>query len=283
MDSAQIEAMLGKLADKLKANPGDTKGWVILARSYKALGRLAEAADAYAHGGELLDSEAVLLADYADVLLRLNGGNDDGKPGELIDRALKLNPDEPMALYLAGAAAENRHDYAGVVRFWERLMPQLEAGSEDAKNIGGALDEARKMLGISGVSSANPAPASVPAQLASKGAEAIGGEVAISGKIAAQAKPDDLLFIFARAEEGSRMPLAVMRRQVADLPLSFSLDDSMGLPGGKKISEFPSVVIEARVAKAGMAKSASGDLYGIVQGVKPGSKDVKVVIDQVQP
>jgi cytochrome c-type biogenesis protein CcmH len=232
----------------------------------------------------------MLLADYADVLIRLNGGRYDGKPGELIDRALKLNPDEPMALYLAGAAASDRQDYAAVVHFWERLMPQLEAGSEDARNIGGALDEARKMLGIGGppaaslARAANPGPAQAPADASTvSGPEAISGEVVLSGKLAAQAQPDDTLFIFARAEEGSRMPLAVMRKQVADLPLSFNLDDSMGLPGGKKISEFPSVVIEARVAKAGMAQSASGDLFGTLKGVKPGSKVIKLVIDQVQP
>ena len=290
MASAEIEEMLGKLASRLKENPQDTKGWIILARSYKALGRLAESAEAYSHGGELLDSESMLLADYADVLVRLNGGQYEGKPGELIDRALKMNPDEPMALYLAGAAGGNRQDYAAVVHFWERLMPQLEAGSDDALNIGGALDEARKMLGIGGAPAASmartAAPEAPPAaradQAAASAPEAISGEVVISGEVAAQTKPDDTLFIFARAGKGSRMPLAVMRLQVADLPFSFKLDDSMGLPGGQKISDMPTVVIEARVAKAGMAQSTSGDLFGVVEGVKPGSKDIKVVINQIQ-
>lgn len=113
--------------------------------------------------------------------------------------------------------------------------------------------------------------------------EAISGEVTLSGKIAAQATPDDVLFIFARAEEGSRMPLAVMRTRVAELPLAFRLDDSMALPGGKKISEFRAVSVEARVAKAGKAQSSSGDLFGTLRGVKPGSKGIKLVIDQVQP
>lgn len=291
MASAEIEDMLGKLASKLKANPEDTKGWIILARSYKALGRLQEAADAYSHGGELLDSESMLMADYADVLVRLNGGQYEGKPGELIDRALKLNPDEPMALYLAGAAASDRQDFESVVHFWERLMPQLEAGSVDAQNIGGALDEARKMLGIGGAPAAsmaraaNPdaAPAASAAPPSVAGPEAISGEVVISGKVAGQAKPDDTLFIFARAENGSRMPIAVLRQQVADLPLSFNLDDSLSLPGGQKISELPSVVIEARVAKAGTAQTSSGDLFGVVEAVKPGSKNIKLIINQVQP
>jgi len=79
------------------------------------------------------------------------------------------------------------------------------------------------------------------------------------------------------------MPLAVMRVRVSDLPLTFRFDDSMALPGGKKISEFKTVSIEARVAKAGMAQSSSGDLFGSIKSVKPGSQNVRVVIDQIQP
>lgn len=105
----------------------------------------------------------------------------------------------------------------------------------------------------------------------------------MSGKVAAQAQPDDLLFVFARAGEGSRMPLAVVRAKVTDLPLSFAFDDAMALPGGQKISDLPAITIEARVAKSGQAQSASGDLFGSVSGVKPGSQGIKVVIDQVQP
>ena len=117
---------------------------------------------------------------------------------------------------------------------------------------------------------------------AAAGRESIGGEVTISGKIAAQAQPDDLLFVFARADEGSRMPLAVLRLHVADLPFSFRLDDTLALPGGKKISEFATVSIEARIAKAGKAQTSAGDLFGSVKSVTPGSRGVKLVIDQVQ-
>lgn len=55
MNPQQIEEMLDKLVVKLKANPSDTKGWVILARSYKALGRYAESAEAYNNGHALVD------------------------------------------------------------------------------------------------------------------------------------------------------------------------------------------------------------------------------------
>ena len=272
MSAQQIDSMLVQLEEKLKANPDDLKGWVMLARSYKVLGRMADAAQAYSHGGALLDGDPVLLADYAEVLSQVNG-KFDGKPTELLAAALKIDPLEPQALFLSGAAASERKDFAAVADYWGRLLPQLEAGSEEAKSLGEAVDKARAIAEgkVAAPEPAAPAP------------EKVSGEVTLSGKVAAQAQPDDLLFVFARAGEGSRMPLAVVRAKVADLPLSFAFDDTMALPGGQKISDLPAITIEARVAKSGQAQSVSGDLFGSVKGVKPGSGAIKVVIDQVQP
>ena len=272
MNEQQIDSMLVQLEEKLKAKPDDHKGWVMLARSYKVLGRFAEAAEAYGHGMALVDTDPVLMADYAEVLVRVTG-KFDGKPTELIAAALKIDPHEPQALFLAGAAASERRDFAAVADYWGRLLPQLEAGSEEEKSLGDAVDKARAIV-EGKVGAAEPA-APTP--------ETVSGEVTLSGKVAAQAKPDDLLFIFARPNEGSRMPLAVLRAKVSDLPLQFTFDDSMALPGGQKISDLPTISIEARVAKAGKAQTSSGDLFGIVKGLKPGTRGVKVVIDQVQP
>ena len=267
----QIEEMLVKLEARLKTSPDDAKGWVMLARSYKALGRYPESVDAYRHAGALVDSDPALLADYAESLAQV-AGSLEGKPLELIARALKLDPDEPQSLFLAGAAANDRQDYAAVVEYWGRLLPLLDPASQDGQAIGAAVDKARASVAQG-----------KPAGKAAVSREAIGGEVTISGKIASQAKPDDVLFIFARADEGSRMPLAVLRLVVADLPFTFRLDDTMALPGGRKISELATLTIEARIAKAGKAQTSSGDLFGSVKGVTPGSQGVKLVIDQVQP
>ena len=267
----QIEEMLVKLEARLKTSPDDAKGWVMLARSYKALGRYAESAQAFGHAGALVDGDPALLADYAESLAQV-AGSLEGRPLELIARALKLNPDEPQSLFLAGAAAGERQDYAAVVDYWGRLLLQLDPASQDGQAVGAALDKARAI--VAQAKSGGKAAAST---------EAIAGEVTISGKIASLAKPDDLLFIFARADEGSRMPLAVLRLVVADLPFTFRLDDAMALPGGRKISEFATISVEARVAKAGRAQTSAGDLFGSVRGVKPGSQGVKLVIDQLQP
>jgi cytochrome c-type biogenesis protein CcmH len=271
----QIEGMVGKLAEKLKQNPDDANGWIMLARSYKVLGRYAEAAEAYSHASALVDKEAVLLADYAEMLAQANNGTLQGKPTELLARALKLDPNEPQALLLAGAAASDRRDFAAAADYWSRLLPQLEPGSEEAASLEGAIGKARELA-------AQSPRRDKPAKVATAGPN-ISGQVALSPKLAAQAKPDDVLFIFARAEDGQRMPLAVTRGTVADLPLTFRLDDSMALPGGKKLSEFKTVRIEARIAKAGKAQTSSGDLFGSLSGVKPGKQDIRLTIDQVQP
>ena len=272
----QIEGMLAGLVEKLKKNPDDSKGWVMLARSYKVLGRFPEAADAYGRAGALVDQDPTLLADYAEVLSQINGGNLQGKPTELIERALKLDANEPQALLLAGAAASDRQDFAAAAEHWSRLLAQLEPGSDDAKALESAVSKAREIAAAQtgdGKTARKPAAAS----------GAVSGEVTLSGKLAGQAKPDDVLFVFARAQEGPRMPLAATRATVADLPLSFRFDDSMALAGGKKLSDFATVSIEARIVKAGQAQSSSGDLFGTLTGVKPGSHKLRLLIDQVQP
>ena len=141
----QIESMLGKLVDKLKANPGDTQGWVMLARSYKVLGRYAESADAYGRGAALVDSDAALLADYAEVLARASGSLT-GKPAELVARALKLDADEPQALFLAGAAASDANDFAAVAQYWGRLLKQVDPASEEGKSLAAAVGKARAIV-----------------------------------------------------------------------------------------------------------------------------------------
>ena len=140
----EIDAMLGKLRARLKENPDNPQGWAMLARSYRVLGRFAEAAEAYGHAGALVDGDPALLADYAEALARA-GGSFAGKPEALIGRALKLDADAPHALFLAGLAARERKDFSAAVEHWGRLLRQLDPGSEEAHSIESALDNVRAM------------------------------------------------------------------------------------------------------------------------------------------
>jgi len=276
MSAQDIDVLLRRLVERLKARPDDTQGWVMLARSYKALGRFAESAEAFGHAEshlDQLDSEPSLLADYAETLAAASGGSFAGKPDELIARALKLSPDEPQALFIAGASANERRDFAAVADYWGRLLPQLDPGSEEARSLETAIGKAREMVAAQKGKSASPAPAG----------KSISGEVILSGKLAAQVRPEEPVFIFARPAGGSRMPLAVLRVRVADLPFRFVLDDSTAMPGGQRLSEAKEVILEARIAKAGMATPSSGDLFGVLEGTRVGRQDTRLVIDQVQP
>lgn len=145
MNPQEIDTLLQRLVERLQANPDDRAGWIMLARSYKVLGRFAEAADAFARAEPLPDGEAGLLADYAEALAQANGSFS-GKPAELIARALKIAPQEPQILFLAGMAANERQDFAAVADYWGRLLSTLDPQSEEARHLSAALEQVRQRL-----------------------------------------------------------------------------------------------------------------------------------------
>lgn len=139
----QIEDMVARLAARMEENPGNLQGWVMLARSYKAMGRYEESVRAFDKAGNLVDEDPRLLTDYAEALAFASGGSLRGRPGELIARALKLDPDHPEALVLAGTAAHERGDFAAAAAHWERLLKQLPPDSVDAQTLADSIAKAR--------------------------------------------------------------------------------------------------------------------------------------------
>lgn len=130
MSAEQIDAMVAKLAERVQANPDDLKGWLMLARSYKVLGRYAEAADAYGRAETAVEKDPDLLASYAETIAMANGKGLSGKPTELVAKALKIDPQHGHSLFLAGAAAMERGDAKQGIAYWEALLPQVEPGSD---------------------------------------------------------------------------------------------------------------------------------------------------------
>jgi cytochrome c-type biogenesis protein CcmH len=140
----QIEEMVAKLAARMEQNPdSDPKGWVMLARSYKAMGRYEESTRAFGKAEKLVNEDPNLLTDYAEALALSTGGSLRGRPSELIGRALKLDPAFPDALVLAGTAAYEREDFAAAAGYWERLLKQLPPDSEDALSLADSIKKAR--------------------------------------------------------------------------------------------------------------------------------------------
>ncbi len=273
MTAQQFETMVGRLAARMKENPEDTEGWMMLGRSYAVMGRFPESSEAYAKAAARSPKDAQLLADYADSLAMAQGRTLKGEPENILKRALAADPNNVKALVLAGTAAFDRGDKAAAVQLWERALVVVPAESQMAERLRAGIAEAR------GSNQLAQAPkAAKPAKAAAKGAR-VSGTVKLDPKLAGKVSPDDTVFIFARAAEGPRMPLAILRKQGRDLPLKFTLDDSMAMAPQMNLSAFPRVVIGARVSKSANASAQPGDLQGASAPITVGSERVNITID----
>jgi len=283
MSEEEIKDMAARLAARLEQNPDDAEGWGMLARTSAALGRYAEAARAYKRLTELIPGNAQLLADYADILAMAQGRRLTGEPLNIIQQALKADPKHPKALALAGTAAFEAKDYQGAVAYWERLRAELPPGSEGYQSVSGGIAEARALASGASPEQAMQAAAQASSQGAAPaaGAAKVAGQVTLSPALKDKVAPGDTLFVFARAASGPKMPLAILRFQAKDLPTTFTLDDSTAMNAAMKISNFPEVVVGARVSKSGNATPQAGDLEGLSGPVKVGSANLEVVIDRV--
>ena len=290
---ADVVAMVEKLAQRMQARPDDAKGWVMLGRSYAALQRFPDSGKAYARALALTPDDAQLLVDYADVLAAV-AQSAAGEPTKLVMRALQIEPGNLKALALAGSAAFERKDFAGAIAYWTQARAAAPPGSEFAQGLDSSLAEARAAA-RPGDAAAPPAatpalptaaaPAAAPADTAAETAANthLVGRVSLAPALAARVAADDTVFIYARAAEGPRMPLAIQRRKASELPISFTLDDSMAMAPEMKLSKFGSVIVEARISKSGDAMAKAGDLRGQLGPLKPGSAGLALVIDSVQP
>ena len=270
IDDPKIIAMVDQLAKKLEANPDDGKGWSLLARSYRMLGRVDASVQAYAEAAKRMPPDAQLYADWAEAVAQSQGRSLVGEPTALLNRALALDPAHPKTLALLGSAAMERQDPATAAVMWKRLRAALPPDSPDLAR----LDEVLARVG-----EAKPAR-SAPTRAK---ADSVEGRVELDPKLAATVKPTDTVFIFARNPDGPRMPLAAMKMTVADLPKTFLLTDAMAMSPEATISKASKVVVEARVSKSGNAIGQSGDLAGTSGPVAPGARDVKIMIDHVVP
>jgi len=307
----QIEEMVALLEQKMKERPDDVQGWMLLARSYAATGKMPKALEAYAHLAKIAPQDASVLADYADALALSRGRNLSGEPFELVKRALAADPRHTKALALAGTAMLNSGDFAASLGYWERLQAAVPPGSEDESEVRAIIEDVRGRAAAAGKPLPPPKPgAAAPKAMAAApatGAQAalppahppiatpaapaqagppgkgVSGTVTLAPALAGKTAATDTLFIYARAETGSRIPLAILRGGAGELPKAFALDDSMGMTPAARLSTTPSVVIEARVSKAGGAVVQPGDLVGTSKPVAPGAQGVAVVIDRVVP
>lgn len=303
---------INALAQRLRASPDDADGWYMLARSYETLGRYTDAVAAYQEVLRLVPGQPAVLADLADALLSARQGQPDEASIAAVAQALQADPDQPKALALAGMMALRRGDAADALTHWERLRALLPPDSEAARQIETNIAQARALAasGTAGVAAEPPSsgssaaaaglPATVPETTASGAATPgvatpspsagasvttarLAGQARIADGLRDRVRPTDTVFILARPMTGSRMPVAILKMQVADLPRAFVLDDSTAMSPDATLSKAGKVRVEIRVSRSGNAAAQPGDLNGVLTDVGPRADGLALVADTVVP
>jgi len=275
----KLATMAAALSRRLEDEPNNVEGWVMLARVQRALGQFEPSGQSL-RKALALSQDDNLAIDLAEVLAQQNAGNFAGEPWAIIQRVLKADPRHLNGLFLAGSASYTESNYSAALRFWERAREVVAADSPDAPELDRAIAEARDKLGM--------APAAPNAALKTSPSVAgpqaqIRGRVSLAPELAGKVGPQDTVFVYATAVNGSRMPVAIVRTTVAALPFDFVLDDSTAMNPSAKLSGLPEVTVRVRVSKSGQAVPQAGDIMGSVSPVKLGSHDLKLIAKDIQP
>jgi cytochrome c-type biogenesis protein CcmH len=266
LKSEQLERSIAEMSERVKTHPEDASAWAMLAHSYDMLGRFSDAAPVYERLVALRPRDAQVLVDAADSLAQARGRKLSGEPMKLIEHALALDANNPKALSLAGTEAFDRRDFDAAIRYWERVRAQVKEPA--------LLQEV----------DANLAAARGARERAAAGqADVVAGVVSLADKLKSRVAPGDSVFVFARPAEGSRMPVALMRRRAEELPFEFRLDDSMSMVSQARLSLQSKVIVGARISKRGDATPGSGDLQGFSAPVAIGTQGLKLEIAEVVP
>ena len=287
--AGELNAMVAGLAARLEQEPDDAQGWLMLGRSYKYMQQFDKAADAFGKAYDLLGEEPQVMLQYADSMAMLNGGRVTGKAAELVFKVLEISPDNSTALWLAGMAKAEAGEFNQAMTYWRRLESLLPEGSESHRELQALMAQVEPRItnaaatptpGLApetgGQATVKEAAAPVPAASApARGVIEV--SVNLSSEFESLVKATDTVFIYAQALSGPQMPLAIVRKQVSDLPLTVSLSDAQAMAPAFKLSAFKDVKLIARISKSGNAIKQPGDLIGIVEPVNVANTN-KVVI-----
>jgi len=258
-EGQDINAMVVQLAQRLKENPNNAKDWIMLGRSFKYLKQFQLAANSFKKAYELLGDDPEVLLHYADALAMVNNGSLSGKPAELVFKALEKVPDDVTGLWLAGMAKAEERDFIEALKYWNKLKDILPKDSEPYKQVQKLIVTVQQQN-----STDQPVQNAEASTTETASAISIDVQVGLAATIKNQVTNTDTVFIYAKALTGPPMPLAIVRKQVTDLPISVTLDDNMAMMPTMKLSNFKAVKVMARVSKSGSAMPQKGDFVGSV-------------------
>lgn len=276
---SEFDEIVTKLAARLENQPDDLQGWRMLARSYAVMGDYAKTVQTYNKIMARFENDPDVLSDYAEFLAQSNQGKFTGLPTQLLKMALSVNPKHGKTLWLLGLAAMDRLDYQTAISHWQALLMQLPPSETKIREV---LEKqiATAREHIQGNSPTPVAKSSPEVKKVSK----IEVQVNLAPDLQDKLKANDTLFIYARATQGSPMPLAILRKSASELPITVTLDDSMAMMPSKNLSSVQEVTVIARISSSGSAMLQSGDLVGKVTPVVLSQQDkVEVTINRVAP
>ena len=271
VDPKDLTKMAQTLAEKLQDKPDNLQGWVMLGRTYRTLENFDAALRAYDSALKLSDDDDLKL-ERIEVIAMQRQGQFEGEPWNVIREVLQRDPQHFGALLTAGSASYAEGKFADALKYWEQARKPLDANNPDLQGLESAIATVRERLGM-------PPAKATPA--AASGLN-VTGQVNLSASLKSKASPNDVVFIYATPANGDRMPLAIFKTTVSQLPFNFTLDDSTAMAPDRKLSAAGEVMVKVRVTKSGNAMPQSGDLSGSLGPVKVGAKGLKLEIkDQI--
>lgn len=259
-EAPDIQAMIKKLEDKLASDGSDPQGWFMLGRTYSVLQRYDDAVKAYEKSYEIDDKNPKTMLFLADTLAASQQGNLQGRAATLINNALKIDPENQMGLWLGAIAARQSGDKATALDRLYKLEPMLKLDSEERKEVKAMIAE------LSG----QPIQAASTPQTEMQPSQGIILNIELASGLKDKVKPEDTVFIYAKALQGPPMPLAAAKKQVKDLPITITLDDDMAMMPQMKLSNFAEVIVGARISLSGQPTAQTGDLYIEQSPIKAG-------------
>jgi len=277
VDPKDLAKMAQTLAEKLQAKPDNLQGWVMLGRTYRALENFDAALKAYDRALKLSADDDLKL-ERIEIIAMQRQGQFEGEPWNVIREVLQRDPQHFGALLTAGSASYAEGKFADALKYWEQARKPLDANNPDLEGLENAIAAVRDRLGMP------PAKSSLTASSTSVATSGLNvtGQVNLSASLKSKASPNDVVFIYATPANGDRMPLAIFKTTVSQLPLNFTLDDSSAMTPDRKLSAAGEVMVKVRVSKSGNAMPQSGDLSGSLGPVKVGAKGLKLEIkDQI--
>ncbi|MDE3073558.1 MAG: hypothetical protein KGJ63_12605 [Pseudomonadota bacterium] len=268
-----------QLRAHLAEKPDDIQAWTLLAQTSSMLHQPAEAHDAYDHILKLDANNPDAMVGWAETDALTSKDHVIGERArKLLKQAVLLQPDSQRGLWLLGVSDFQHADYRDAAATWRLLQKQLEPGSEVAKAVAVQITQADARAGGAPAEASTAATgAATPPQGAT-----LDVRVSLAPALKARLRPNDTLFVFARAEHGPRMPLAVAKLDAGKLPATVTLSDAMAMTPALKLSSATRVFVGARISHSGEPTAQPGDLEGDAGVVAVDRKTpIEIRIDKV--